>query len=265
MAILKYKDHDVYYEVHGEGQPLVILNGIMMSCTSWQPFLEKVENFKVILVDFLDQGKSSNLCEKYDHDIQVEVVNAVLNQENISDIFLTGISYGSEIALQYTLKYQHNVKKLVLFNSASHTSAWLKDIGQAWQGAARIGDPRHFYNVTIPYIYSPYFYNKNIEWMENRKGILEEVFTRSFMNRMDRLIHSSESYDIRDQLNLITVDTLVVACDLDYITPMHEGVNLSKGIKNSELIILEQCGHASMYEKPDEFFEIINEFVLRNK
>jgi pimeloyl-ACP methyl ester carboxylesterase len=226
-------------------------------------FLPNLNEYQVILIDFLDQGQSSSIIKEYHHDIQIECVEAVVCKLGLEKFFLTGISYGSEVALGYTLKYMHKVEKLVVFNSASHTTYWLSDIGAAWQGAARLYDPEHFYNVTIPYIYSPYFYNKNAEWMANRKELLKGVFTKDFMDRMDRLIFSSESYDIRNRLSEIKVDTLVVACDQDYITPMAEGVRLSKGILNSELIILEQCGHASMYEKPEEFIEIIKDFTLR--
>ena len=60
MAEFFYEGKRVYYEVHGdEGQPLVILNGIMMSTASWKSFIPNFSRNNVaILVDFLDQGQS---------------------------------------------------------------------------------------------------------------------------------------------------------------------------------------------------------------
>ena len=81
MAEFLYEGKKVYYEVHGEsGNPLVILNGIMMSTASWKSF---IPNFKknniVILVDFLDQGQSERMTESYNHEIQVNVLEALLD------------------------------------------------------------------------------------------------------------------------------------------------------------------------------------------
>ena len=52
----------IHYEEYGQGKPLIILNGIMMSCASWAEFVEPFsENNRLILVDFLDQGKSDRM------------------------------------------------------------------------------------------------------------------------------------------------------------------------------------------------------------
>jgi pimeloyl-ACP methyl ester carboxylesterase len=255
----------IYYEVHGEGKPLVILNGIMMSTISWSLFLDKLDGFKIILLDFIDQGNSSRLEEEYHHDIQVECVDAVVNELGLDSVYLTGVSYGAQVALQYSIKYPNKVKRQIIFNGGAYTNPWLKDIGRAWQGAARTNDPLHFYNVSIPYVYSPEFYNKNIEWMNSRKDVLLNVFNDEFLARVDRLIYSSESYDIRNQLELITSPTLIVSGDLDYITPIAAGQLLADGIKGSEFKILEGCGHASMYEKPGDFITLLNGFFLGNE
>ena len=62
----------VYYEVHGKGKTLIILNGIMMSTASWKAFVDDFSaNNKVVLVDFFDQGQSARMNEPYDHGLQV--------------------------------------------------------------------------------------------------------------------------------------------------------------------------------------------------
>jgi len=63
MAFLNLHAKKVYYEAHGEAtEVLVILNGIMMSTASWQPFLGMLtKHVKVVLIDFFDQGKTDYL------------------------------------------------------------------------------------------------------------------------------------------------------------------------------------------------------------
>lgn len=262
MAFIKFENKNIYYEIHGEGEPLVILNGIMMSHASWSVFIPELsKDNKVILLDFLDQGSSDKMTNGYKQDIQVEVVKAVLDSLNIKNANVFGISYGGEIALQFAIKYKDFVNKLMLFNTTSCTNPWLADIGRGWMKAAETYDPETYYNITIPVIYSPYFYSKNIEWMNNRKKVLYKVFTPSFLNAMNRLTESAEGYDVRNELKNIEANTLVVGSELDYLTPLMEQRFIHNEIKNSKFVTIENCGHASMYEKPNEFISLLKGFL----
>ena len=99
MAEFLYEGKKVYYEVHGEsGQPLVILNGIMMSTASWKSFIPNFSRDNiVILVDFLDQGQSERMTTPYNHEIQVNVLEALLDLLPYERYNVMGISYGGEI------------------------------------------------------------------------------------------------------------------------------------------------------------------------
>lgn len=261
MAYTTYSGHRIYYEVHGEGQALVILNGIMMSTVSWKPFLPALKGYKVILLDFFDQGKSDSMTEPYDHSIQLKCVKAVLDDLSLEQVYMTGISYGAQIGLQFAVRYGRYVSKLAVFNGAAYTTPWLEDIGIAWKLAARTYDPELFFHVAIPYVYSPSFYSENVEWMHNRKKQLLSVFDRTFLDRMYRLIESSEGYDIRQALPELMVPVLAVGADYDYITPMSEAKEISQMVANGSYVVIESCGHASMYEKPDEFLTLIKGYL----
>lgn len=100
-----FNNKQVYYEVHGQGKPLIILNGIMMSTKSWAQFIEPFTQFnQLILVDFLDQGQSEKVTQQYDHSLQVDVVIALLEHLNLGKVNVYGVSYGGQIALQVALK-----------------------------------------------------------------------------------------------------------------------------------------------------------------
>ncbi len=257
MATIEVSGKQIYYEIHGKGQPLMILNGIMMSTKSWHMFLEDFKDFQVILMDFIDQGQSESADTSYTHQVQVEAVLALMDYLKLENITLTGISYGAEIALQVALAEKRRLKQLIIFNGAAKTSFWLKDIGIAWQLAARTNNGNLFYHVAIPYIYSSGFYSNNEQWFKDRKNELLNVFTPDFLSRMDRLISSSESYDIISRLKEISIPVTIVSADQDFITPPHESMILIKGINDVRAIPLADCGHASMYEKPEEFVRII--------
>lgn len=255
----------MYYEVHGEGKPLVILNGIMMSTVSWKAFVEPLSaDNQLILIDFLDQGQSDKMEEAYDHDVQLAALSELLEELLDEPFNLFGISYGGEVALQYSLNNQKKIEKLLLFNTCMETSYWLQEIGNAWNKAAH--DPEAYYLTTIPYIYSPLFFNNNREWMESRKKKLLEIFSnQSFIDSMKRLTDSSSGYDISDRVNEIKIPTLIVGSEYDFVTPFYQQKNLNNAIASSELVFVPESGHAIMYEKPRLFISLIKGFISTNQ
>lgn len=101
MAILNYKGRSIYYDVKGEGKPILILNGIMMSTKSWEPFVSTLsETNMLIRLDFIDQGQSDRLENSiYMQDVQVEIIVDLLHELGLSKVNVVGISYGGEIAV----------------------------------------------------------------------------------------------------------------------------------------------------------------------
>jgi pimeloyl-ACP methyl ester carboxylesterase len=263
MPYFDYKDKKVFYDVQGEGKPILILNGIMMSTRSWEPFVESLsDNNQLIRLDFLDQGQSDKLSTSYTQDIQVDVIVHLLSILGIDKINIVGISYGGEVALLFATTHPNRVDRLVLFNTTPYTSPWLKEIGYQWNSIGRTRDAKTYYQATIPVIYSPSFYEKRLEWMKKREEILLPIFGNPvFLDAMERLTNSAEHFDVRAKLDTITSPTLIIAADEDYLTPMNNQKALHDMIKGSELVILPGVGHASMYERPMLFVTLVLGFI----
>lgn len=256
---------ELYYEIHGEGSPLLLLNGIMMSTASWQEFIEPFSaHHQLVLVDFLDQGQSDKVERPYDHQLQIDALNELVEGLGLEGIHLAGISYGGEIALQYAIAYPEKIKKLLLFNTCAETSYWLEEVGNAWNKASHDGEA--YYLTTIPFIYSPLFFTQNKEWMEARKEKLLPVFSNpGFIESMRRLTDSSVGYGVKDQLHEINIPTLIVGSEYDFVTPFYQQEELHKEISDSELVFVPASGHAIMYEKPVLFTSLVTGFIQQEK
>ena len=263
MAFFDFKGKQVYYEVMGEGKPILVLNGIMMSTSSWGIFVEAFsKSNKLILVDFLDQGRSEKMeGTEYDQSHQSELLKELLIHLQLPKVNIVGISYGGEVAQRFAIDNPEYVEKLLLFNTTSKTGQWLRDIGEGWN--LSIDNPLNYYLTTIPVIYSPGFYEKNHQWMEDRKKLLTAglFYDKEFLKAMVRLTRSAENHDTENELHKIKCPTLIVGGEEDYLTPLKEQRILKDRITNSELIILSGCGHASMYEKPSLFSTLVLGFV----
>ncbi len=266
MSTLTFQGKKVFYTLDGdETKPtLLILNGIMMSHKSWDAFIPAFEqHFHVLRVDFLDQGLSDKMDESYDQSIQVDLLKAVLDALDKQSVNLVGISYGGSVALQFAVKYPEYLTRMVLFNAAANTNPWLRDIGRGWNEIAKTHNGLAYYHATIPYIYSPTFYTNQITWMDNRKEKLLPVFSNpTFLQAMIRLTNSAEGQDVRNDLKNIPIKTLVVAAEYDFLTPPYQQRDIVKAMPNATFLMFENCGHASMYEKPELFSTAIIGFFL---
>lgn len=268
MATFKYLNKNVHYQVEGSGEPLLLLNGIMMSMASWNNIIDPLkENFTVIRVDFFDQGLTDIYEEDYTQKLQVSLLKALLEHLKVNKVNVVGISYGGEVSLKFSVTYPELVNKLIVFNAVSHTDEALRKLGHKWNEFALKKDTYNYYLETIPVIYSETFKENNKEWMANREKLLlngpfsDEVF----LNRMVRLTNSSEFFDVRDKLTTLTMPVLIVGAEEDFLTPVSSQKELHQKIANSNLVILPEVGHASMYENPFLFNALIIGFIKTNK
>ncbi len=268
MAELIFDNKKVYYEIHGNGgEPIVLLNGIMMSTASWKPFIETMTRKNtLVLVDFFDQGQSARMTESYDHSIQVALLDAVLEQLAgelwYESVTLMGISYGGEIAVQYGVEHPERVRRLVLANTCGRTSDWLRKIGDGWNAVARTGDGLAYYLTTIPVIYSTAFYENQAAWMDRREGVLIPYFSNpAVLEALIRLTDSSRDYNYMDRLEEINCPTLIISCSEDGLVPPTEQIMLHQRIKGSTYVTINGSGHASMYEDPAAFLSLTLGFV----
>lgn len=264
MAEFNFDGYKVHYETYGTaGEPIILLNGIMMSTASWKPFIEDFSRFNtLILVDFLDQGQSQRMDKPYDHSIQVKLLDELIERLWYDRVNIMGISYGGEIAIQYALAHPNRVRRLILSNTCGRTSPWLKKIGDGWNEVAKTGIGYAYYLTTIPVIYSTAFFEEHAAWMEGREAYLTEYFSRKdVLEALIRLTDSSVTYDVVDRLHEITCPTLILSSSEDALVPPTEQQLLHEKIKGSVYLTLNGSGHASMYENPAAFAALVLGFT----
>jgi len=264
MSYFNFLDKNIYYEISGEGEILVLLNGIMMSTKSWEPFINDInKHFKVIRVDFFDQGQSESYDTEYSLDIQVELVKNLLEFLKIPKVNLVGSSYGGEVSIIFAAKYPQMVNRVILYNTVGRTSKELFETFESWNKYAKMRDAQKYYDVTIPVIYSKKFMKENEEWMENRKKLLINgpFSNEEFLERMIRLTISASKHNQINNLEKITADVMIISSQEDLIMPPEEQMFLKEKIKNSSIIYLPDVGHASFYEVPSIFMTILIGFL----
>ncbi len=252
LKTFKYHDLDIKYLVEGEGKPILVLNGIMMTIDSWEPIVEPLKTHNTLIrVDLIDQGQSSKVDYDYTISDQADMIASFIKYLGYECISVMGISYGGYVGINLSSRYPNLVDRLVLFNTTAHVNQRDVEIFKTFMSAARGDNPYLFYLVTVPQFYGPTWFKTRVEWMKHRELILVEFFkSKDYRETVYRLSKSCLSHDSRDKLKDITAQTLIAGGDEDSLFPYARQQYLHDNIKDSQLIKMANTGHVSPFENP---------------
>ena len=115
MPITNANGIELYYEVHGEGEPLLLIMGLAHNLLSWKKSLPALaEQFKVIIFDNRGTGRSCKPETPYTIELMADEAKAVLDAAGVEKAHVYGISMGGMIAQRLALNYPERIKSLIL-------------------------------------------------------------------------------------------------------------------------------------------------------
>lgn len=126
----------VYYEVYGEGKPLVLLHGAFMTIEmNWAPLIPELSKTrKVIAIEMRGHGHTPFSDGKLDLVTMASDVEGVLNYLKVDSTDVAGYSMGGSVAYQLTIQSPKRVKKLVIISSTYKSSGWLPAVNNGFKG-----------------------------------------------------------------------------------------------------------------------------------
>lgn len=256
-------DVEIFYQIDGSGSnTLVLLNGIMMSTADWYSFVSiYTKNYRLLRVDFRNQGQSEYVEEDFDIDIHVEDLKALFEKLGLEKVHMLGVSYGGKVAMLFALKYQEMLKSLVLCNTTARVTMYLRGVQNSWIQVAKQNDGEEFFKHITPFIYSPKFCEENRRWFNTRQKAFSKALQKPWFDAFIKLVESSRTYNIIDKINLIKVPTLCIASEFDILTPIAEQKMIHDKIEESKFLIISDAGHAPQYENKSEFNKAVLNFL----
>jgi len=262
MPVSRINGINIYYEIHGEGEPVIFGNGVFSNTLGWinqHPIFSK--EYQVILYDMRGQGQSDKPDNPYSFDIHAEDQKALLEHLGISKVHHVGISYGAELGLVFALKYPNMLKSLVACSAVSFIGPLLSEMCQLWRYACVLANPEIFYHATVPLNFGESFIRENTAILEQAKARYAQLEYPPLV----RLIDAFLMLDISDQLSQIKIPTCVIAGENDILKPANPYSRLIQdSIPNSEMVIVRDSGHAITFEKPEEFNSIVLGFLRKH-
>jgi pimeloyl-ACP methyl ester carboxylesterase len=163
------------------------------------------------------------------------------------------------VAQAFALKYPEKVRSLILIDTVSEVGLELQLVIQSWVDALRTGDALAFFNATVPW-------NFSAEWIAANTPILEDAKERYKLLDFPAIIRLCEAFfdvDFTERLGDIKAPTCIMVGELDLIKGPRYAEIIRKHIPHAEYHVLKGAGHASCWEKPEEFNSVILDFLER--
>ena len=271
----------LFYRVFGNGENVLLcLHGGPGAMHDYLLPLGELgdDRVKVVLYDQLGCGKSERPREKSHYTIEcgVEEVEGVRQALKLDKINLFGNSYGGALALQYALKYQRNIKKLIISSGLASVRETVAEMRRLKTLLPKeVQDTLAKYEATEDYQNPEYlkavdvFYRNFVcrlpEWPEElartMNGLSTDVYWTMNGPNEFTITGNLRDWDITARLPEIHIPTLITVGRYDEVTPK-VAETIHRGIPGSKLVLFENSAHVSMLEERERYLSAVRKFIL---
>lgn len=118
----------MYYEIHGSGEPVVMLHGAFMSITGWEEWVKEVaKSRKVIAVEMQGHGRTADIKRDMSFENLSDDVAGLLDHLKIQNADIVGYSLGGGVAMQTAIRHPEKVRKVVSISAVIRRDGWVKE------------------------------------------------------------------------------------------------------------------------------------------
>jgi pimeloyl-ACP methyl ester carboxylesterase len=268
MPRVRVDDLEMYYEMHGNGFPLVMISGYSGSSESWDALVPRVrdlsKHYRVVTLDNRGTGRSSVPEGDYSIKTMGDDVAGLLDCLEVSKAHVLGQSMGGMIAQELAINHPKKVNGLILVCTTPRGSTSKAIPGQKgafeklkWMFAPPPGMPQEALLEEIMRL----CYHKNF-FDRNKASIMASIpkyptSSSTLEKHYDAII----KFDTRSRLEMIRSRTFVIHGEDDRLVMPEGGRMLAKHIPNAELKMFKQAGHAVLEEKWQEAKPAILDFL----
>jgi pimeloyl-ACP methyl ester carboxylesterase len=244
---------NIYYEISGEGDPLIVLHGAYMTIPDMGniiPMLAK--SHKVIAIEFQGHGRTEDIDRPITYENLADDVAGVMDALHIEKADVFGYSMGAGAAIQLTIRHPEKVDQLI---SAS--------------AGYDISGMQPAYMAFIPQMKPEMFIGTPMETAWKKLAVNPDGFP-AFVDKMIALEHEPLAWEAG--VKTIKSPVLIIAGDSDVVTLEHEvaffkllggGVmgDMGAPLAASRLAILPATAHTAVINQPDLLYALIEPFL----
>ena len=249
---------DIYVDDIGEGFPFVLVHGYLGSSEMWtfqKEFFSK--GYRVIVPALPGFGESHNVKSLDSiNKMAKEIINA-LDQKKIDKFNLIGHSMGGMIVQEITKLIGDRVNKLICFATGS-----IGDIPGRFESMDETRKKLKKEGAQISFSRVP------TKWFvkgdkDKNYFLCENAVKNVSLETADNALLAMKNWRGKENLKNIKNDTLIIWGDKDTSYNFDQVDTLNKNIQNSRLEIFKDCAHNVHLEQPDQFNDLVKEFISK--
>jgi pimeloyl-ACP methyl ester carboxylesterase len=252
----------LYYEIHGDGEPLVLIAGLGADATSWGLQIPAFqEHFRVIAFDNRDAGRSSQAAGSYTIANMAEDTVSLMDALGIQQAHVLGVSLGGMIAQELVLRYPEKVRRLLLASTMAQVAPYHVTILQPWKWIRQHDPDNEVFPIEMIAWCMTREFAKNAEAVDQMIDQMQNPPFPQSPAAFGRQADAVRTFDALDRLGEVKAPTLALVADQDILVPHWYSRELVEAIPDAKLKILEGGGHAFLWEIPAEFNQAVIEFL----
>jgi 3-oxoadipate enol-lactonase len=260
MPKLHTRDIDVYYEITGEGEPLLFIHGLGSSMQSWQMQVPVFSAYyKVVTFDLRGHGRSDKPLERYNISMFAADTAELMKSLGLSSAHVVGFSLGGMVGFQLCLDAPDMVKSLVVVNSpVTGYRQSLREGFESW---------KHFTRVQLTGIRKERQPNGQQLFPKQDEEQWRQTLTERFA--INNMLAQANSFwailkgSVTDNLSLINCPTLVITSDKDYVPVSIKSAYVSR-IPGAEMVVIPNSRHAVPTEQSERFNALLLDFLSKH-
>lgn len=252
----------MYYEVHGSGFPLLLINGLGSDHLEWGGQLPSfVPAFRVVVFDNRGAGRSGAPPGPWTTAGMADDAAALLSDLGIARAHVLGVSFGGMIAQELALRHPSRVERLVLSCTAPGGTLSERPSPEALAAFVRTpgGDPEEDLRRSIPFLYTEAF-------ARERRDEVEAFIRRRLASPGSAEGHAAQlsaavAHAAGERLSGITAPTLVIAGTADRLVPKVNSERIAALIPGAALVLVPGAPHRLFAENADAFNREVLSFL----
>jgi pimeloyl-ACP methyl ester carboxylesterase len=254
--------HELYYEIQGSGEPVVLIHGMTLDSREWDAQVEALaEKYQVIRYDVVGHGRSSGMSSDLPDGAvrDWDFLRELLDEIGVDKAHVVGLSMGGEIALNFALEYSERVQTLTPIDARlpGYDLPSDSELGNRFNNYINVSSSQGV-QAALPLwaadpLFGPARANPEVamkleEIVVQGHGALGDGARFQWPNLLKV---ASLSPSTRSRLNEIDIPTLVMIGELDLVDFQIQSDIIDRDIPNSMKLVVPGAGHMSDMENPD--------------
>jgi pimeloyl-ACP methyl ester carboxylesterase len=244
----------VYFEEHGSGDPVLLVNGLGADHTTWALQTAAFEKrHRVVVFDNPGVGQTESPRGPYTTELFADTAAALLSHLGIERAHVVGASMGGCIVQQIALRHPTLVRSLSLHCTWARPDNYLTALIRSWQSYAQAVPLIDLCRQEWLFVFTVWWHNDHADAMADLERQVLANPTPQSPEAFHDQAEACLTHDVLDRLGEIEAPTYVTVGDRDLLTPAHHTYLIKERMPEAVLRVWPRMGHAPFWEIPDEF------------